>query len=162
MSIAAVTDSNSLTGNQSSNVSSIETNNTAVCAHDQPHQEQIITIPTPPQAPTKNHLMKITLVEKTKQSLPTLSTPWMNKIQRGFVYVALFLGLFAIIVQSSIVAPAMSKIATEMHDIENQTWVAIAFFLGLNCAQAIAGKVNKTETAFLYITSQLKAAVYSL
>lgn len=147
MSIAADSDSNSIAGNQSSNVSSTETNNTAVCAHDQPHQEQIIAIPTPPQAPTKNHLMKITLVEKTKQSLPTLSTSWMNKIQRGFVYVGLFLGIFAIIVQSSIVAPAMSKIATEMHDIRNQTWVAIAFFLGLNCAQVIAGKVNNTETA---------------
>ncbi|CDH60525.1 family drug resistance transporter [Lichtheimia corymbifera JMRC:FSU:9682] len=135
---AASSDNSSIIERQTSNgSSSIETHGTAVCAY----QEQITTSS---QAPANKHSKNnTTLIEKTKQSLPTLlssSSPWMNKVQRGFVYIGLFMGIFAIIVQSSIVAPAMSKIATEMHDIGNQTWVAVAYFLGLNCAQAIAGK----------------------
>lgn len=139
---AASSDNSSIIERQTSNgSSSIETHGTAVCAY----QEQITTSSPPSQAPVNKHSKNTTLIEKTKQSLPTLlssSSPWMNKVQRGFVYIGLFMGIFAIIVQSSIVAPAMSKIATEMHDIGNQTWVAVAYFLGLNCAQAIAGKVR--------------------
>lgn len=144
MTIATTSsDNSSIIERQTSNgSSSIETNGTAVGAY----QERITTSPSPPltQAPPANKHPKNTLIEKTMQSLPTLSSsPWMDKVQRGFVYAGLFMGIFAIIVQSSIVAPAMSKIATEMHDIGNQTWVAVAYFLGLNCAQAIAGKVKQ-------------------
>ena len=149
MSTAAATDNNS-TGKQSSHISSIGTNDTAVYGHHHLYQQQITA--SSPHASINKYPMN-TFLEITKKSLPTLPSSWMDKVQRGFVYVGVFMAMFSIIVQSAIVAPAMSKIATDMHDIGNQTWVAVAYFLGLNCAQAIAGKVS-TKTACFAISRE--------
>ncbi|KAI9259529.1 major facilitator superfamily domain-containing protein [Phascolomyces articulosus] len=43
---------------------------------------------------------------------------------------------------TTVVAPAMNIIATELNDIGNQTWIATAYLVAMNSFQALAGKFS--------------------
>ncbi|KAG2224561.1 hypothetical protein INT45_004406 [Circinella minor] len=59
-------------------------------------------------------------------------------------YVTLILGIalsvFVVALNSTIVAPAMSIIATELNAFQQQTWIATAYLVAVNSSQPLAGK----------------------
>lgn len=67
--------------------------------------------------------------------------PWIKKLHLGIVYFGLFVTMLMIALQATVIAPAMTKIATDMNDVGNQTWVATAYLIGMISLQPLAGKV---------------------
>ena len=54
----------------------------------------------------------------------------------------LLMGMFMVCLNTTVVAPAMNIIATELNDIGNQTWIATAYLVAMNSFQALAGKFS--------------------
>ena len=54
----------------------------------------------------------------------------------------LLMGMFMVCLNTTVVAPAMNIIATELNDIRNQTWIATAYLVAMNSFQALAGKFS--------------------
>ncbi|CDS10019.1 hypothetical protein LRAMOSA02696 [Lichtheimia ramosa] len=68
--------------------------------------------------------------------------PWIKKLHLGIVYFGLFVTMLMIALQATVIAPAMTKIATDMNDVGNQTWVATAYLIGMISLQPLAGKFS--------------------
>ncbi|KAI7876017.1 MFS general substrate transporter [Lichtheimia hyalospora FSU 10163] len=77
-----------------------------------------------------------------KSSFLSNLPPWTKKLQLGIVYFGLFLTMFMIAIQATVIAPAMTKIATDMDDVGNQTWIATAYLIGMISLQPLAGKFS--------------------
>jgi MFS family permease len=45
---------------------------------------------------------------------------------------------------STVVAPALSVIATDLNALSSQTWIATAYLVAVNAFQPLAGKVSST------------------
>ncbi|KAI8150102.1 major facilitator superfamily domain-containing protein [Fennellomyces sp. T-0311] len=52
------------------------------------------------------------------------------------------MGMFMVSLNTTVVAPAMNIIATELDSIENQTWIATGYLVAMNAFQALAGKFS--------------------
>ncbi|KAG1461393.1 hypothetical protein G6F56_005741 [Rhizopus delemar] len=52
------------------------------------------------------------------------------------------LSMFMMSLNSTVVAPAMSIIATELNATENQTWIATAYLVAVNAFQPLSGKFS--------------------
>lgn len=79
--------------------------------------------------------------QQSKRSLFSNLPPWVKKLHLGIVYFGLFVTMLMIALQATVIAPAMTKIATDMDDVGNQTWVATAYLIGMISLQPLAGKV---------------------
>lgn len=79
--------------------------------------------------------------QQSKRSFFTNLPPWVKKLHLGIVYFGLFVTMLMIALQATVIAPAMTKIATDMDDVGNQTWVATAYLIGMISLQPLAGKV---------------------
>ncbi|KAI8142506.1 major facilitator superfamily domain-containing protein [Fennellomyces sp. T-0311] len=65
------------------------------------------------------------------------------EIIRFFTLIAaLGLSTFIVALNSTVVAPALSIIATELEALEKQTWIATAYMVALNTSQPLAGKFS--------------------
>lgn len=52
------------------------------------------------------------------------------------------IAMFMMSLNSTLVAPAMGIIATQLNATENQTWIATAYLVAINAFQPLSGKVN--------------------
>src|SRR5689334_13361162 len=68
------------------------------------------------------------------------STPFTG-IKSVFLYVGIIIAMFMVSLNTTVIAPAMSIIATELNALEQQTWVATAYLVVYNAVQPLAGKV---------------------
>ncbi|KAI9491400.1 major facilitator superfamily domain-containing protein [Zychaea mexicana] len=66
----------------------------------------------------------------------------IRSIKFGILLFGLLMGMFMVSLNTTVVAPAMNIIATELDDIANQTWIATAYLVAMNSQQAIAGKFS--------------------
>ncbi|KAI9312492.1 major facilitator superfamily domain-containing protein [Dichotomocladium elegans] len=65
-----------------------------------------------------------------------------KKLQFYGVYFGLCLSLFTIAVQATVIAPSMTKIASELDNIDNQTWIATGYLIAVISLQPLAGKFS--------------------
>lgn len=60
----------------------------------------------------------------------------------SLLIVGIVLAMFMMSLNSTVVAPAMSIIATELNALESQTWIATAYLVALNSFQPLSGRVS--------------------
>ncbi|KAI8335164.1 major facilitator superfamily domain-containing protein [Chlamydoabsidia padenii] len=58
------------------------------------------------------------------------------------LYIGIIISMFMVSLNTTVVAPALSIIATELNALEQQTWVATAYLLIFNAIQPISGKFS--------------------
>ncbi|KAI9318400.1 major facilitator superfamily domain-containing protein [Dichotomocladium elegans] len=75
--------------------------------------------------------------EKTTQDPSRL-----GRLRVFFLYIGLFLSLFTISIQATVIAPAMTRIATDLNDVANQTWIATGYLIAVISLQPLAGKLS--------------------
>lgn len=63
-------------------------------------------------------------------------------IKFSILIAGIVFAMFMMSLNSTVVAPAMSIIATELNSLESQTWIATAYLVGLNAFQPLSGKVR--------------------
>ncbi|KAG2192473.1 hypothetical protein INT46_004476 [Mucor plumbeus] len=63
-------------------------------------------------------------------------------IEFSLVMAGIIFAMFMMSLNSTVVAPAMSIIATELNAIEQQTWIATAYLVAVNSFQPLAGKFS--------------------
>ncbi|CDH51089.1 family drug resistance transporter [Lichtheimia corymbifera JMRC:FSU:9682] len=64
---------------------------------------------------------------------------WDN-VKRVVVMFGIILALFMVSLNTTVIAPAMSIIATDMDAPDEQTWIATAYLLAFNSSQPLSGK----------------------
>lgn len=57
----------------------------------------------------------------------------------------MMLSMFTVTINSTLVAPAMTMIATDLHALNNSTWIATAFMVGMVGLQPLSGKVHNLD-----------------
>lgn len=81
-----------------------------------------------------------------KSASTIVSTPLPAKKRPQYLtillYVGIIISMFVVSLNTTVVAPAMSIIATELNALEQQTWIATAYLLVFNAVQPIAGKFS--------------------
>ncbi|KAG2235407.1 major facilitator superfamily domain-containing protein [Thamnidium elegans] len=60
----------------------------------------------------------------------------------SLLIVGIVLAMFMMSLNSTVVAPAMSIIATELNALESQTWIATAYLVALNSFQPLSGRFS--------------------
>lgn len=65
-----------------------------------------------------------------------------EKLEFSILMVGIILSMFMMSLNSTVVAPAMSIIATELNALESQTWIATAYLVSLNSFQPLSGRVS--------------------
>lgn len=60
----------------------------------------------------------------------------------SILMVGIIFAMFMMSLNSTVVAPAMSIIATELNGLESQTWIATAYLVALNAFQPLSGRVS--------------------
>lgn len=83
-------------------------------------------------------LLSIQDIEATKKNLSVAT-----------IYVGLCVSMFMASLNSTVIAPAMGKISSELNDIEDATWIATAYLVAFNATQPLYGKVSY-ERIFTY------------
>lgn len=78
---------------------------------------------------------------QVEQDVATPKKEIWARTKRGLILFALLLCMFCVSLNSTVVAPAMSIIATELDALENQTWIATAYMVAMNAFQPLSGKV---------------------
>ncbi len=66
-----------------------------------------------------------------------------EKFEFTLLIVGIVLSMFMMSLNSTVVAPAMSIIATELNALESQTWIATAYLVALNAFQPLSGRVSQ-------------------
>lgn len=78
---------------------------------------------------------------KTRESLREKPKTAWQKFLRVMLYVGILLAMFMVSLNTTVIAPAMSIIATDMDALSEQTWIATAYLLAFNSSQPLSGKV---------------------
>lgn len=65
-----------------------------------------------------------------------------EKVEFSILILGIILSMFMMSLNSTVVAPAMSIIATELDALESQTWIATAYLVALNAFQPLSGRVR--------------------
>ncbi|KAI8079563.1 major facilitator superfamily-domain-containing protein [Gilbertella persicaria] len=58
------------------------------------------------------------------------------------VMIGIVIAMFMMSLNSTVVAPAMSAIATELNGLSSQTWIATAYLVAINAFQPLSGKFS--------------------
>lgn len=58
------------------------------------------------------------------------------------VIIGVILAMFMMSLNSTVVAPALSIIATDLNALASQTWIATAYLVAVNAFQPLSGKVK--------------------
>ncbi|KAI8147544.1 major facilitator superfamily domain-containing protein [Fennellomyces sp. T-0311] len=66
----------------------------------------------------------------------------LASVVRVILLFNILISTFMVSLNATVIAPAMSSIATSLDAIEEQTWIATAFVVALNTLQPIAGKFS--------------------
>ncbi|KAI8097178.1 major facilitator superfamily domain-containing protein [Halteromyces radiatus] len=67
---------------------------------------------------------------------------FLSKVKIIFLYIGLFMSMLIVSLNTTVVAPAMGIIATDLHALDQQTWIATAYLLIFNAVQPISGKMS--------------------
>jgi hypothetical protein len=65
-----------------------------------------------------------------------------EKIRFALLILGIVLAMFMMSLNSTVVAPAMSIIATDLNALQSQTWIATAYLVAVNAFQPLSGKVS--------------------
>ncbi|KAI8150253.1 major facilitator superfamily domain-containing protein [Fennellomyces sp. T-0311] len=68
-------------------------------------------------------------------------TVW-DTLKLVLLVIAILLAMFMVSLNSTVVAPAMSIIATELEALEQQTWIATSYMVAMNSFQPLSGKFS--------------------
>lgn len=74
-------------------------------------------------------------------------TPWQTA-RIALLIIGVILSMFCISLNSTVVAPAMNIIATELDAAELQTWIATSYMVAMNAFQPLSGKVRSKSSNF--------------
>lgn len=66
-----------------------------------------------------------------------------DKIRFGILMVGTLFAMFMMSLNSTVVAPAVTIIATDLNAVSSQTWIATAYLVAVNAFQPLSGKVSK-------------------
>ena len=69
--------------------------------------------------------------------------------------IGIIIAMFMMSLNSTVVAPAMSTIATQLNGVQSQTWIATAYLVALNAFQPLSGKVRSTFVDFFPLGIQI-------
>ncbi|KAI9321589.1 major facilitator superfamily domain-containing protein [Dichotomocladium elegans] len=67
---------------------------------------------------------------------------FIHRTRFGLLVLSIVLSMFIISLNSTVIAPAMTIIATELDAVESMTWIATAYLVVMNAFQALAGKFS--------------------
>jgi hypothetical protein len=94
-------------------------------------------------SPTSGHANTSSLQSNTATlESPQDSKTLREKINFGILILGIALSMFMMSLNTTIIAPALSIIATDLHGISSQTWIATAYLVALNAFQPLSGKVK--------------------
>lgn len=99
--------------------------------------------------------------------VPQENTPAFNfKTRRELIdfsvlMVGVIFAMFMMSLNSTVVAPAMSIIATELNGLESQTWIATAYLVALNTFQPLSGRVSLLISIYIYKITNIFFFFYS-
>lgn len=65
-----------------------------------------------------------------------------DKIRFSILMVGTLLAMFMMSLNSTVVAPAITIIATDLNALSSQTWIATAYLVAINAFQPLSGKVS--------------------
>ncbi|KAI9483665.1 MAG: major facilitator superfamily-domain-containing protein [Benjaminiella poitrasii] len=91
-------------------------------------------------------------VKKTSANEPNFKTR-KELIQFSIVIVGIIFAMFMMSLNSTVVAPAMSIIATDLNALEQQTWIATSYLVAVNSFQPLSGKFSDIfgrKTVFMF------------
>jgi hypothetical protein len=100
----------------------------------------------------------------SEESAPTVGEVRTDAVEPNFksrkefieftiLIIGIVFAMFMMSLNSTVVAPAMSIIATELDALESQTWIATAYLVSMNAFQPLSGKVSwrsKTNLRIFY------------
>ncbi|KAI7850899.1 major facilitator superfamily domain-containing protein [Circinella umbellata] len=66
----------------------------------------------------------------------------LDTLKFVLLVISVLLAMFMVSLNSTVVAPAMSIIATELDALEKQTWIATAYMVSMNAFQPLSGKFS--------------------
>jgi hypothetical protein len=66
-----------------------------------------------------------------------------EKLRFTILVIGIVLSMFMMSLNSTVIAPALSIIATELNALQNQTWIATAYLVALNAFQPLSGRVSR-------------------
>ncbi|KAI9259576.1 major facilitator superfamily domain-containing protein [Phascolomyces articulosus] len=72
----------------------------------------------------------------------TQKYPRLERLRIVGIFVGIVLSMFVMSLNSTVVAPAMSIIATQLHKLELQAWIATSFMVAMISFQPLAGKFS--------------------
>ncbi|KAI8391422.1 major facilitator superfamily domain-containing protein [Radiomyces spectabilis] len=84
-----------------------------------------------------HHSNASTTVPETTPSSNLIST-----LKKLTLFLGILLSMFMVSLNTTVVAPAMSIIATELNDLSSQTWIATAYLVAFNASQPLSGKFS--------------------
>ncbi|KAI8150254.1 major facilitator superfamily domain-containing protein [Fennellomyces sp. T-0311] len=113
--------------------------------HSAMHREEKVsdscsTLPVDRQ-PTSSDTLNGIMADQQNEEQPQKKSVF-EKIRMPATMFAIILSMFVMSLNSTVVAPAMSLIASELDAIEKQTWIATSFMVALIAFQPIAGKFS--------------------
>lgn len=68
-----------------------------------------------------------------------------DKIRFGILMVGTLFSMFMMSLNSTVVAPAVTIIATDLNAVSSQTWIATAYLVAVNAFQPLSGKVSEIK-----------------
>lgn len=74
-----------------------------------------------------------------------------EKLRFTVVIIGVILAMFMMSLNSTVVAPALSIIATDLNALSSQTWIATAYLVAVNSFQPLSGKVKKKKETVIFI-----------
>ncbi|KAG2172481.1 hypothetical protein INT44_006654 [Umbelopsis vinacea] len=98
--------------------------------------ESIKMIPT-----RQEELHKVNSHRPTILSMQDLEGTKKN-LSVATIYVGLSVSMFMASLNSTVIAPAMGKISSQLNDIEDATWIATAYLVAFNATQPLYGKFS--------------------
>jgi hypothetical protein len=68
-----------------------------------------------------------------------------EKVRFGILMTGTLLAMFMMSLNSTVVAPAVTIIATDLNAVSQQTWIATAYLVAVNAFQPLSGKVSHSK-----------------
>ena len=66
----------------------------------------------------------------------------LEKVKNTIVFIHILLCMFMTSLNSTVVAPALSIIASDLNGLDKQTWIATSYLVIMNAFQPIGGRVS--------------------
>jgi hypothetical protein len=91
------------------------------------------------------HSQANTIALEDPENQPERPKTLREKISFGVLVVGIILAMFMMSLNTTVIAPALSIIATDLNGLDSQTWIATAYLVAVNAFQPLSGKVTKKK-----------------